>query len=184
MAFYDASKVEVLIDTDRLQSRIRALGQEITAAYPAQESLVVVCVLKGSFLFLADLVRQIDLPLEVDFIALSSYGHAEQSTGIVRMNQDLSKSVEGRHVLIVEDIVDTGLTMAYLLSNLATRKPKSLKVATLLHKPSRAKTQVPLDFVGFEIPDRFVIGYGLDYHDKLRNIPFIGVNVGEGSPLL
>lgn len=183
MPFYDPAKIEVLLSAGDLQLRIAELGAQITAHYAGREPLVVVAVLKGSFLFLADLVRHIDLPIEVDFLGLSSYGHGEESTGVVQVTQDLSRPVNGKHVLVVEDIVDTGLTMRYLLDNLTTRRPLSVAVATLLHKPARARLQVPLDFIGFEIPDKFVIGYGLDYHDKLRNLPFIGVNVGDGPPI-
>lgn len=183
MPFYDPAKIEVMIDAATIAARIAELGTEITAAYSDGQPLVVVAVLKGSFPFLADLVRQIDLPLEVDFLGLSSYGHGEESTGVVQVTQDLSRPVTGKHVLVVEDIVDTGLTMRYLLDNLATRRPLSVKVASLLHKPARGRLKVPLDFIGFEIPDKFVIGYGLDYQDKLRNLPFIGVNVGDGPPI-
>ncbi len=177
MTFYDESKLEVLIDQDRLQERIRALGAQITADYQDGKSLVMVGVLKGSFLFLADLCRHIDLPLEVDFLGLSSYGDAEETSGVVRVTQDLSRPIADKHVLVVEDIVDTGLTMKYLLENLSTRQPASVKIASLLTKPARAKVKIDIDYLGFEIPDRFVVGYGLDYRNKLRNLPFIGVNL-------
>ena len=182
MPFYDPKKIEVLISEAQITARVGELGAQITAAYAEAGPLVLVAVLKGRLMFLADLCRAIDLPLEVDFLGLSSYGHSEETSGVVRVTQDLSRPVKDKHVLVVEDIVDTGLTMKYLLENLATRHPASVKVASLLHKPARARVQVPLDFVGFEIPDRFVIGYGLDYQSKLRNLPFIGVNVGEGPP--
>ena len=184
MEFYDSTKVEILYSATDIQSRIDALGQQITAAYlEASEPLVLIGVLKGSFLFMADLCRAIDLPLEVDFLGLSSYGDAEESSGVVRVTQDLSRSIEGKHVLVVEDIIDTGLTMQYLLENLVTRRPASVKVASLLSKPARTKVEIKIDYLGFEIPDRFVIGYGLDYASKFRNLPFIGVNIGEGLPL-
>lgn len=180
--FYDPEQIEVLIDTAALQARIAELGAEIARDYRDQGELVLVGVLKGSFMFLADLCRAIDLPLEVDFLGLSSYGDDFETSGEVQVTQDLSRPVRGKHVLVVEDIVDTGLTMKYLLENLATRHPASVKVATLLSKPSRRRVETPLDYVGFEIEDRFVIGYGLDYQSKLRNLPFIGVNVGDGPP--
>ena len=137
--------------------------------------LVVVGVLKGSVIFMADLARQIDLPLNLDFLGVSSYGDETTSSGVVRITSDLSKPVAGKDVLIVEDIVDTGLTMHFLLANLATREPASVRVCTLLHKPARARVEIPLDHVGFEVEDKFVVGYGLDHGGKYRNLPFIGV---------
>ncbi|MFP5459948.1 MAG: hypoxanthine phosphoribosyltransferase, partial [Bacteriovoracia bacterium] len=151
------------------------LGAQIQRDYADHEDLVLVGVLKGSIMFLADLAREIDLPLSLDFLGLSSYGDATTSSGVVRITNDLSQSVEGKHVLVVEDIVDTGLTMKFLLENLATRKPASVRICTLLHKPARAKIQIPLDYVGFTIEDKFVVGYGLDYSGKLRNVPFVGL---------
>ena len=183
MPFYDPEKIEVLIDEDRLQARISELGREISTAYTGRE-LVLVCVLKGSYLFLADLSRAIDLPLEVDFIGVSSYGDGFESSGVVRLTQDLSHSVTGKDVLIVEDIIDSGLTMRYLLSNLSTRSPRSLKVVSLLTKPTKLKADIPIDYLGFEIPDRFVIGYGLDYENRFRNLPFIAVNLSSDPPLM
>lgn len=182
MPFYNENAIEVLFDEACLQSRIEELGAQITADYSDGRPLVLVGVLKGSFLFLADLCRAIDLPVEVDFLGLSSYGDSQESSGIVQVTQDLSRPVEDKHVLIVEDIVDTGLTMEYLLENLSTRRPASVRITSLLHKPARAKVSVNIDYLGFEIPDRFVIGYGLDYQNKLRNLPFIGVNLEDGMP--
>lgn len=173
MAFYDG-QVNVLFSEQQLQARLRELGQEITRDYQGQ-NLVVVGVLKGSVLFFADLVRQIDLPLSIDFLGLSSYGSGTESSGVVRITSDLSKSVEGKHILVVEDIVDTGLTMEFLLENLKTRHPASVKICTLLEKPARAKVRIPISYKGFVIPDEFVVGYGLDYDEKYRNMPFIGV---------
>ena len=183
MPFYDMSRIEVLISEPALQERIRALGEQITRDYAGAGDLVLICVLKGSYLFLADLSRAIDLPLTVDFMSVSSYGNGFKTSGVVRLVQDLSESIEGKHVLVVEDIIDTGLTMSYLLENLQTRRPASLKVVSLLHKPSKARVQVNIDYLGFEIEDRFVIGYGLDFQGRFRNMPFIGVNTGEGAPL-
>jgi hypoxanthine phosphoribosyltransferase len=172
MAFYDG-QVNVLFSEAQLQARIVELGAEISRDYKGQD-LVVVGVLKGSVLFFADLIRRIDLPLSIDFLGLSSYGAGTESTGVVRITNDLSKTVEGKHLLVVEDIVDTGLTMKFLLENLATRRPSSVKICTLLEKPARAKVKVPIHYKGFVIPDEFVVGYGLDFDEKLRNLPFIG----------
>lgn len=181
MPFYDPEQIEVLIDAETLQTRIAEMGARITRDYQGRQ-LVLVAVLKGSFMFLADLCRAIDLPVELDFLGLSSYGDSEETSGVVQVTQDLTRPVAGKHVLVVEDIIDTGLTMGYLLENLATRHPASVKVATLLSKPARRRLEAQMDYVGFEIEDRFVIGYGLDYQSKLRNLPFIGVNVGDGPP--
>jgi hypoxanthine phosphoribosyltransferase len=183
MTFYDQSKIETLISEEDLQKRIKALGQQITDDYLGKGDLVLVCVLKGSYLFLADLSRAIDLPLTVDFISVSSYGNEYHSSGVVRLVHDLSQSIENKNVLIVEDIIDTGLTMSYLLANLKTRNPKSLKVVSLLNKPSKAQVKIDIDYLGFEISDRFVIGYGLDFHNKFRNMPYIGVNLSSEVPL-
>lgn len=154
------------------------MGAEITRAYVARGSdapVTVVGILKGCFVFFADLVRALDLPVRTEFIGISSYGDDTKSSGVVQITADLTHSIEGEHVLLVEDIIDTGLTMRYLLDNFATRKPKSLEVCTLLHKPSNQKIEVPIDYIGFTIPDKFVIGYGLDYANIYRNLPFIGV---------
>jgi hypoxanthine phosphoribosyltransferase len=166
-------RVEVLIPEDQLRARVRELGERITRDY-AGRSLVVVGVLKGSFIFLADLVRAIDLPLAVDFIGISSY-QGTRTSGVVQITSDLGRPVDGKDVLLVEDIVDTGLTMRYLLDNLATRGPASLKVCALLEKPSRARAAVPIDYRGFVIGDEFVVGYGLDWDGRMRNLPFVGV---------
>jgi hypoxanthine phosphoribosyltransferase len=170
---YD-EKLEVLIPAEQIQARVRELGERITADFEGRD-LVCVGVLKGCFPFLADLVRAIRLPLRVDFLGVSSYGDGTTSSGVVRLTSDLSKPIQGADVLLVEDIVDTGLTMRYLLEGLATRKPESLRICTLLHKPARTVVEVDLDYVGFTIPDRFVVGYGLDYGEIYRNVPFIGV---------
>ncbi|MEE2779957.1 MAG: hypoxanthine phosphoribosyltransferase [Myxococcota bacterium] len=166
----------VLLDEETLSARVKELGREISEAY-AGKDLAVVAVLKGSFVFLADLVRAIGTECTVDFLAVSSYGNAEKSSGVVQITSDLTSPVEGRDVLLVEDIVDTGLTMQYLLENLGTRRPRSIQVATLLHKPARARVEVPIHYKGFTIEDQFVIGYGLDYKQKYRGLPFIGYKV-------
>ena len=170
------SDLDVLIDEATLAKRIKALGQQISEEY-RDKDLALVAILKGSFMFLADLSRAIDIECTTDFLGLSSYGHGTSSSGVVQITADLSASIEGRDVLVVEDIIDTGLTMSYLLANLSTRKPRSLKICTLLHKPSRQKIDVPIDYVGFTIDDHFVIGYGLDFEDRFRNVPYIGHKV-------
>jgi hypoxanthine phosphoribosyltransferase len=169
--------VDVLYDADTLARRVQELGAKITADYQGK-SLCMVGILKGSFLFFADLARAVDLPLSCEFMAISSYGNETESSGVVKITSDLTVSIEDKDVLIVEDIVDTGLSMKYLLDNLATRKPRSIKVCTLLEKPGNARVSIPLDYVGFRIPNEFVIGYGLDYASSFRNLPFIGVYRG------
>jgi hypoxanthine phosphoribosyltransferase len=167
-------RLGVLLSAEAIRQRIEQMGQEIARQHTGRR-LICVGVLKGSFMFLADLVRAIPLPeLEVDFIGVSSYAGTE-STGVVRITHDLARNIEGEDVLLVEDIVDTGLTVRYLLDNLATRHPRSLKVAALLEKPARAKVAVPVDFKGFTIEDRFVVGYGLDYDGRLRNLPHVAL---------
>lgn len=168
-----SKELDVLYSAEQIAARVKQLGAQIERDYDDKE-LVLLGVLKGSFLFMSDLSRAIDLPLQVDFIGLSSYGEATESSGVVKITGDLSRPIEHKHVLVVEDIVDTGLTMRYLLDNLATRHPASVKLCALLHKPSRARTRIPLDYLGFEIEDRFVVGYGLDAAEKYRNVPFIG----------
>ena len=167
-------KLDVLYTADQIGKRVRELGQEIERDY-REKDLVLLGVLKGSFVFISDLARSIDLPLSLDFIALQSYGDATESSGVVKITSDLGRPIEDKHVLIVEDIVDTGLTMRYLLDNLATRHPASVRLCTLLNKPARSRTKIPIDYLGFQIEDRFVVGYGLDAAEKYRNVPFIGV---------
>jgi hypoxanthine phosphoribosyltransferase len=167
------ASVDVLIPEEDLRVRVAAMGAEITRDYQGK-ALVLIGVLKGSFIFLADLVRAIELPLLVDFIGITSY-QGTRSTGVVQITSDLTRPIEGKHVLLVEDIVDTGLTMRYLLDNLATRKPESVRIAALLEKPARAQVKIPVDYRGFVIADQFVVGYGLDWDGKLRNLPFVGV---------
>jgi len=165
---------EILIDEATLQARIAELGERVTADYAGRD-LLLVGVLKGAIFFMADLMRRIDLPCEVDFMAISSYGAGVDSSGVVRILKDLDVSVEGRNVLIVEDIVDSGLTLSYLLRTLEARHPRSLEVCALLTKPDRRENEVDCRYVGFEIPNRFVIGYGLDFAERYRNLPYIGV---------
>jgi hypoxanthine phosphoribosyltransferase len=165
---------KVLIPGDTLAAKVAELGARITADY-ADRKLVVLPVLKGSFVFAADLVRQIDLPLTVEFLGVQSYGDSTKSSGIVRITMDLSKSVEGLDVLLVEDIVDTGLTSSYLIDQIAARGPRSLKMCALLHKPARMIKPVEVDYLGFTIPDVFVVGYGLDAAQRHRNLPDIRV---------
>ncbi len=170
---YDLN-IDVLLSEEVLRNRIVELGNEIAAQYEGKD-LVCIGVLKGCIPFLADLIRAIKLPLAIDFLGLSSYGAGTKSSGVVRVTSDLTKPIEGKDVLVVEDIVDTGLTMNYLLESLETRQPRSVKTCTLLHKPSQTKVEVPLDFVGFTVPNEFVVGYGLDYAELYRNLPYIGV---------
>ncbi|MBK8170607.1 MAG: hypoxanthine phosphoribosyltransferase [Sandaracinaceae bacterium] len=167
-------KLRTLIDAEAIAARVKELGAQITAAHQGQD-VVVICVLKGSILFCADLVRQIDLPLTIEFLGLRSYEDGTETSGVVQITSDLTKPIEGKDVIVVEDIVDTGLTMQYLLENLETRRPRSVKLASLLHKPARTRVPVTIDYLGFTVDDVFVIGYGLDYAQRYRNLPFIGV---------
>lgn len=164
--------IEVLLEKEEIASRIKELGEEITAAY-AGEEILVVGILKGSFMFMADLIRAINGPVAVDFMAVSSYGNAFETSGQVKILKDLGVSLEGKNVLIAEDIIDTGLTLNYIVSLLKERKPKSLKVCSLLDKPSRRTVNFTPDFVGFTIGNRFVLGFGLDYYDLWRNLPAV-----------
>jgi len=163
---------DVMVEADALAQRVRELGDEVSEAY-RDSDLLLVGVLKGAVFFVADLMRCIDVPVEVDFMAVSSYGSATDSSGVVRILKDLDTAIEGRDVLIVEDIVDSGLTLQYLMRNLGARNPRSLEVCALLTKPSRRKVDLPIRFVGFEIPDRFAIGYGLDHAERFRNLPYV-----------
>jgi hypoxanthine phosphoribosyltransferase len=168
----DAPKGEILVQADVLQRRVRELADEITADYEGRD-LLLICVLKGAVFFLSDLMRSIEVPCEVDFMAVASYGDATDSSGVVRILKDLDAPIEGRHVLIVEDIVDSGLTLQYLMRNLKARGPASIEVCALLTKPSRRKAEVGAKYIGFEIPNRFVIGYGLDHAERHRNLPYV-----------
>lgn len=164
----------VLITEEDLQRRVQELAEQISVDYENLNPLLV-CVLKGGYVFLSDLTRAMIIRHSVDFMAVSSYGNATITSGVVRILKDLDRDICGRHVLLVEDIIDTGHTIAYLLDNLRTRQPASLRVCTLLSKPSRREIDLPVDYVGFEIPNEFVIGYGLDYSENYRNLSFIGV---------
>lgn len=163
---------EVLIDHEELQARIRELGAEISADY-AGKNVLFVGVLKGAVFFMSDLIRTVTIPCELDFMAVSSYGEATTSSGVVRVLKDLDTSIEGRHVIIVEDIIDSGLTLTYLMENLKVRNPASVEICALLVKPDRRKVDVDCRYIGFEIPNRFVIGYGLDYCERFRNLDYI-----------
>lgn len=165
----------MLYSAEQLQTRITELGAEIGRDFEGRgENVILLGVLKGSFVFLADLCRAIKLPAQVDFIGIASYGDETKSSGVVKITSDLTKPIEGKHVIVVEDIIDTGLTAAYLLQNLATRSPASVKLCSLLHKPDRTTVEVEIDYLGFTIPDKFVVGYGLDIAQQYRNLPFIG----------
>jgi hypoxanthine phosphoribosyltransferase len=165
---------EILIGTEELQAKVAELGRQISEDYRGRNPLLI-CLLRGAVVFLSDLIRATDIPLEMDFMAISSYGDSTESSGVVRLMMDLKSNITGRNVLIVEDIVDTGRTLAYILDNLRTRRPADVKVCALLSKPSRREAPVEVDYLGFEIPDKFVVGYGLDYAENYRNLPFIGV---------
>ena len=177
MSTFHAPNISVLISAEELQQRISQIGAEITKDYQGKD-LIVVGILNGCFIFLADLVREIDLPIITDFMGLSSYGASTKSSGIVQITKDLSMTIEDKHLLIVEDIIDTGLTMSYLLENLETRRPASVKICSLLSKPMKHKVTVPFEYLGFEIEDKFVVGYGLDFDGRYRNLPYIGLVTG------
>ncbi len=172
---------EILVQADDLQRRVRALGEEVTRDYEGKE-LLLICVLKGAVFFLSDLMRHIEVPCEVDFMAVASYGSSTQSSGVVRILKDLDAPIEGRDVLIVEDIVDSGLTLSYLLRSLSARSPASLEVCALLTKPARREVELPAKYIGFEIPDRFAIGYGLDHAERYRNLPYIATLREDAIP--
>ncbi|HTE51160.1 MAG TPA: hypoxanthine phosphoribosyltransferase [Kofleriaceae bacterium] len=171
----DGRPIPSLISAEEIAARVAELGRTITADYAeAGSDLELIGVLKGSIIFLADLCRQIALPIAIDFIGIASYGDQTQSSGVVQITSDLSRPIAGKHVIVVEDIIDTGLTAHYLLDNLATRHPASVKLCSLLHKPDRAERQVAIDYLGFTIPNKFVVGYGLDHAQRYRNLAYIG----------
>lgn len=165
----------ILVPAREIQAKVAELGRRISGDYAGAGQLLTVGILKGSAIFMADLVRAISVPVSFDFIAVASYGQSSSSSGVVRILKDLEHTIEGRHVLLIEDIVDTGLTLNYLLETLRTRNPASLRVCVLLDKPDRRKVQVPVDYLGFSIPDEFVVGYGLDYGELYRNLPDVWV---------
>ena len=175
---------EVLIEEETLRARVVELGEEISRDYQGRD-LLLIGVLKGAVFFMADLMRQLTVPCEIDFMAISSYGAATDSSGVVRILKDLDINIEGRHVLVVEDIIDSGLTLSYLVRNLEAREPATLEICALMTKPERREIDVPVRYVGFEIPNRFVIGYGLDFAERYRNLPYVGVLdpalIGEGA---
>ncbi|HYW68401.1 MAG TPA: hypoxanthine phosphoribosyltransferase [bacterium] len=172
---------KILLSEKQIQDRVAELGARISEDY-ADEPPILVNVLKGGVIFLADLIRAIKIPIEIDFMEVSSYGDGTESTGVVRILEDLSQSIEGRHVLIIEDIIDTGHTLTYIIQNLETRQPKSVKICTLLDRRGRREVEMELDYVGFVVPDKFVIGYGLDLAQKYRNLPHISVLEDEEIP--
>ena len=164
----------VLLSEEELRQRVRELGEEISKEYVGKEILMI-GVLRGAVMFMADLARAIDVPVMIDFMAVSSYGTSTSSSGIVRILKDLDEEVAGKHVLIVEDIIDSGLTLSYLVDNIKSRQPASVRICTLLNKPERRKVDLEVNYNGFTVPDEFVVGYGLDYAEKYRNLPFIGI---------
>jgi hypoxanthine phosphoribosyltransferase len=165
---------ETLVSEEDLQARIRELAAQVSADYEGRDMLVV-GVLKGAVFFIADLLRQLTVPCELDFMAVSSYGSSTHSSGVVRILKDLEMPIAGRHVLVVEDVIDSGLTLSYLLKNLASRQPASLEICSLLTKPGHKRLNIPIRYVGFDLPDAFVIGYGLDYAERWRNLPYIAI---------
>ena len=171
------NQTEVLFDEHVIAARVAEMGAQITQDYN-DKHLTAIGILKGSFVFFADLMRNIDLPLHCEFMGISSYGNDTQSSGVVKITSDLSAPVEGRDLLIIEDIIDTGLTIRYLLDNLRSRRPNSIKICTLLYKPERLQGEIDIDYLGFKIPDKFVVGYGLDMAGDFRNLPYIGVYHG------
>lgn len=169
-----ADKIRVLVSEEEVGKRIKEVGEQISKDYEGQE-VHVICVLKGGVFFMCELAKRITVPLSMDFMSVSSYGNEKQSSGVVKIVKDLDEALEGKNVIIVEDIIDSGRTLSYLVEILKKRNPKSLKICTLLDKPERRVTDVKVDYVGFNIPDEFVVGYGLDFAQKYRNLPFIGV---------
>ena len=169
-----ADKIRVMITEEEVDAKIRELAAQITKDYEGKE-VHLVCILKGSIFFTCELAKRIDLPVTLDFMSVSSYGDGTESTGRVKIVKDLDENIEGKHVIVIEDIIDTGRTLSHLMEVLKVRKPETLKLCTLLDKPSRRVVDVDVDYTGFEIPDEFVVGYGLDFAQKYRNLPYIGV---------
>lgn len=185
---YEHLLKEVLIDADRIQARVRELGAAVSAAYQGQDGLILICILKGGVMFLTDLMRHITVPHEIDFLAVSSYGRGARATsGNVRIDMDLSTEIASKHVLIVEDIIDSGITLRFVIDVLKARQPASIRLCALLNKPARRQVDIAIDFIGFDIEDKFVFGYGLDLDELYRNLPFVGVvdleALADHSPL-
>jgi len=169
---------QVLISEEEIAEKVKELGEMISQDYKGKDVLFI-CVLKGAIMFMSDLSKQINIPMDMDFMAVSSYGASTQSSGVVKIIKDLDASIENRHVIIVEDIIDTGLTLSYLIKNLESRKPASLAICTLLDKPARRTSDVKPNYTGFVIEDKFVVGYGLDYDEKFRNVPYVFIPKAE-----
>ncbi len=167
-------EVDILLSTEEVEKRVRELGAQISSDYPG-EKVIAVGILKGAFIFMADLVRNIDLPVEIEFMAVTSYGKAAASSGEVRILKDLDCSIEGQNVIVIEDIIDTGLTLKYIKEILLKREPKSLKLCCMLDKPSRREAAIDVDYIGYSIPDHFVVGYGLDFSGRYRSLPYVGI---------
>ena len=174
MSEFNNPNFEILLTAEQIAGRVRELGARIAADYAGKE-LILVGILKGASLFMADLLRQIDLPLSIEFMAVSSYGKAQKSSGEVRIVKDLDVAVEGKHLIVIEDIIDSGLTLSYLLANLRARGAASVKLAALLDKPEPRKISVAVDYVGFVVPNKFLVGYGLDHAERFRNLPFVAI---------
>lgn len=172
------SKIDVLISREEIEKKVRELGEKITTDYKGKE-LIIIGLLRGSVLFMSDLIREINLPLKVDFMTVSSYGNEKYSSREVKIIQDLSENIMGKNVIVVEDIIDSGLTLNKVLEILKTREPKSLKLAAFLNKPTRREIEVQVDYIGYDIPDEFVVGYGLDFAQMYRNLPYVGILKGE-----
>lgn len=164
----------IIYSESDLNERVVALGKQITEDYKG-EKLIVVGVMKGANLFVADLIRKLDLDIILDFIVVSSYGSSTETTGVIRLLKDLDENIDSEHVLIVEDIIDSGLTLEYLVKNFETRNPKSVKICTLLNKVERRKVDMKVDYIGFQVPDEFIVGYGIDYAERYRNLPYVGI---------
>ncbi|QNO14858.1 hypoxanthine phosphoribosyltransferase [Alkalicella caledoniensis] len=169
---------EILITEDEIAKKVKELGERISLDYKGKD-LLLICVLKGAIMFMSDLSKEITIPMDMDFMAVSSYGASTQSSGVVKIIKDLDTSIENRHIIIVEDIIDSGLTLSYLIQNLESRKPASLAICTLLDKPARRVSRVKPDYTGFVIEDHFVVGYGLDYDEKFRNVPYVFIPKAE-----
>ncbi len=165
---------EILISKEQLMKKVKEIGHNISEDYKDKQ-LLIICILKGGVIFTADLIKEITIPVELDFLAVSSYGMSRNSSGVVRIQKDLESDVKDKHILIVEDIIDSGLTLKYIKELLAKREPASIRICTILNKPERRKANIAIDYVGFNIPDEFVVGYGLDYAEKYRNLPFVAV---------